>query len=286
MPKNEVATAPSSYSLADIERLADAVAKARMFGIATKEQAMVLMAISQAEGRHPALAARDYDIIQGQPSKKAEAMQRDFLRAGGRIEWHEVSDTKADATFSHPIGGTKRIDWDMDRVSKAGLAGKDSYKKYPRAMLRSRCISEGVKIIWPAATSGMYTPEEQADIPIRDAQPAPVSAAAELDQFAAEAPQQSLPGLPRSPIWEQESYRLEPKEITNSETGEVEPDWRKWTDDMVFLIEEASEDEIKKLRADNRDMLNRLRRDEGDLYREIVMAAEARHADLNQGAAA
>jgi hypothetical protein len=149
----------------EIERLAEAIAKSGMFGMKTKDQALVLMVIAQAEGRHPALAARDYDVIQGKPAKKAEAMARDFLEAGGKIEWHGLSDTTADATFSHPTGGTARISWDIQRATKAGLAGKDLWQKYPRQMLRSRTVSEGVRTVWPLATSGMYEPGEAADIP-------------------------------------------------------------------------------------------------------------------------
>ncbi len=63
----------------EIERMAQAVAKSGLFGVKTPDQALALMLVAQAEGRHPALAARDYDIIQGRPAKKAEAMMRDFL---------------------------------------------------------------------------------------------------------------------------------------------------------------------------------------------------------------
>lgn len=280
MPQNELAVVPQQ-TMADIERLAEAVAKSGMFGIKNKDAALVLMAISQAEGRHPALAARDYDIINGQPAKKAEAVLRDFLNAGGSVKWHTLDDTIADATFSHPTGGTIRIDWTLERAAKAGLAGKDTYKKFPRAMLRARCISEGVKSIWPAATSGMYTPEEQADIPIRDAQPAPLSAAADLDQFAAEPLPLDEKPKPRDFIWQRESFHVEP-ELND----DGEPDLEKWKKRIVFLINEGDEDEIKKLRADNRARLNQMRLNDGDLYREIVLAAEARQADLNAGAAA
>ena len=169
MPQNEVVILPqrpgAAHSLGDIERLADAVAKSRMFGIQTREQALVLMAIAQAEGRHPAAAARDYNIIQGRPAKTSEAMMRDFLTAGGRVEWHALSDDVADATFAHPQGGTIRILWDMSRATKAGLAGKDMWRKYPRQMLRSRCVSEGVRTVCPSATSGFYVPEEAGDMP-------------------------------------------------------------------------------------------------------------------------
>lgn len=147
----------------EVQVMAQAVARSGLFGVKSLDQALSLMLIAQAEGRHPALAARDYDVIQGRPAKKAEAMLRDFFAAGGRVEWHELSDTVADATFSHEQGGKFRCHWDMARAKKAGLGGKDMWSKYPRQMLRSRCVSEGVRTVWPTATSGMYVPEEVQD---------------------------------------------------------------------------------------------------------------------------
>jgi hypothetical protein len=147
----------------EVQIMAAAVAKSGLFGVKSHEQALALMLVSQAEGRHPALAARDYDVIQGRPAKKAEAMLRDFFAGGGKVEWHQLDDTIADATFSHAQGGSVRIVWDMPRAKKAGLGGKDMWSKYPRQMLRSRTVSEGVRTVWPAATSGMYVPEEVQD---------------------------------------------------------------------------------------------------------------------------
>ena len=149
--------------LGDMQRMAMAIAKSGLFGVKTPDQALALMLVSQAEGRHPALAARDYHIIQGQPAKTAVAMQRDFLAAGGKIRWHECTDTFAEAEFSHPQGGSVTIKWDMAQAERAGLRGKDMWKKYPRQMLRSRVVSEGVRTVFPAATSGMYVPEEVRD---------------------------------------------------------------------------------------------------------------------------
>ncbi len=146
-----------------IERMAQAVAKSGLFGVKDVSQALALMLVAQAEGRHPALAARDYDIIQNRPSKKSEAMLRDFLESGGKVEWHQLDDTAAIASFSHPAGGTVKIDWTMKRAVSAGLGGKDMWKKYPRQMLRARTVSEGIRTVCPMATSGMYVPEEVKD---------------------------------------------------------------------------------------------------------------------------
>lgn len=149
----------------DMERLATSMVKSKLFGIQSVDQALALMATAVAEGRHPASVSQDYSIIQGRPSKRSEAMLRDFLAGGGRVEWHELTDENAEATFSHPAGGRVRITWDMARAEKAGLTGRGGmYQKYPRAMLRARCVSEGVRTVFPAATGGLYTPEESHDI--------------------------------------------------------------------------------------------------------------------------
>lgn len=179
----------------DMWRLATSVAKSRLFGIQTPDQALVLMAIAQAEGQHPAIAARDYDIIQGRPAKKAEAMLRDFLAHGGNVQWHALTDVEAEATFSHAQGGTARIRWDLERAKVAGLAGKEMYKKFPRQMLRSRVVSEGVRTVFPAATSGMYVPEEVREFTPRDPIDVtpPRSVGADLDAFAASSPAREPP---------------------------------------------------------------------------------------------
>jgi hypothetical protein len=44
--------------------MASAIAKSGLFGMKTPDQALALMLIAQAEGMHPAIAARDYHVIQ------------------------------------------------------------------------------------------------------------------------------------------------------------------------------------------------------------------------------
>lgn len=149
----------------DIERMADAVAKSKLFGCKNKEEAMSLMLISQAEGMHPMTAVQEFHIIQGRPARKAESMLARFQNSGGKVAWHTYSDTEVSATFSHPQGGEVKVTWTITRARAIGLAEKDNWKKYPAPMLRSRCISEGVRTVYPGATGGMYTPEELEELP-------------------------------------------------------------------------------------------------------------------------
>ena len=147
----------------ELERMAEAVAASKLFGLVNKEQAFALMLVAQAEGLHPATAARDYHVIQGRPTLKADAMLGRYLNSGGSVEWHEHTDAKVSATFKHPQGGTLKIEWDMARAKAAELGGRDMWKKYPRQMLRARVISEGVRATNPNVAIGLYTPEEVGD---------------------------------------------------------------------------------------------------------------------------
>jgi len=149
----------------DIQTMALAVVKSGLFGMKTVEQATALMLIAQAEGYHPALAARDYHIIQNRPTLKAETMMARFQQQGGKVDWKTLTDKEVTATFSHPSGGSATITWTFEQAKQAGLTGKDNWKNYPRAMLRARVVSEGIRTVFPGVVLGVYTPEEVQDIP-------------------------------------------------------------------------------------------------------------------------
>ena len=151
--------------VADIEKMAVAIAKSKMFGMKTPEEAFALMLIAQAEGMHPAIAARDYHVIQGRPTLKADAMMARFQQAGGKVQWDVYTDAEVTGTFSHPAGGSLKLTWTYAQASKIGLTGKDNWRNYPRAMLRARCISEGIRTVYPGCVVGTYTAEEIEEIP-------------------------------------------------------------------------------------------------------------------------
>lgn len=144
----------------DIEKMALAVAKSRLFGIDTPEQGVALMLIAQAEGLHPAIAARDYNIIKGRPALKADAMLARFQQAGGKVSWKVYTDAEVTGVFSHPAGGELAVTWTIAQAKAIGLAGKDNWKNFPRAMLRARCVSEGIRSVYPGCVAGVYTPDE------------------------------------------------------------------------------------------------------------------------------
>jgi len=153
--------------VSDMERMADSITKSGLFGIKTKDQALALMLVAQAEGRHPASVATEFDIVQGRPALKSQAALSRFQLAGGKIQWTSRSASKCAAIFSHPQGGELEITWTMERANAAGLTGKATWKQYPDQMLSARVVAEGVRAVFPACLNGVYLSEEVADFDSR-----------------------------------------------------------------------------------------------------------------------
>jgi hypothetical protein len=168
----------------ELQSMAGVLAKAGCFGFKSMEQAAALMLVAQADGLHPAKAATHYHIIQGKPSLSADAMLARFQQAGGSVKWEMYSDGVVTGTFTHAKGGSVTITWTFDRAKKAGVS---NLEKYPAAMLRARCISEGVRTVFPGVIVGMYTPEEVVHF---DSVPTP--SIIEIESYTKEVPVEIL----------------------------------------------------------------------------------------------
>jgi hypothetical protein len=155
--------------IADVQTLANAVARSRLFpAFDTAEKAMVLMMLAQAEGCAPIQAVQRYDLIQGKPAKKTDAMLADFQQRGGTVKWLELGPTAVEAEFTAKgLTAPVKVRWDMKRAETAGLGGKDMWRKFPQNMLRARVVSEGIRLSDPGVVAGLYTPEEVSDFDTR-----------------------------------------------------------------------------------------------------------------------
>lgn len=166
---NELVNVP----LDQVGMMAKAVADSGLFGIRNEAQAFALMCVAQADGIPPIKAVQQYHIIDNKPALKSEAMLARFQAAGGKIRWTERTAQRVSLWLSHPQAGELEVSWDMDRAKAAGLAGKNQWKAYPMQMMGARCISEGIRALFPACLGGCYTPEEVRDFGNDEAQPAP-----------------------------------------------------------------------------------------------------------------
>jgi hypothetical protein len=148
----------------DMQQMASAIAKSGIFGFKDEASVLALMAVAQSDGSHPAKAMQEYHLIQGRPALKADAMMARFQAAGGKVVWKKYEDEEVIGVFSHPNGGSLEVKWTLKQAQSIGLVKPGSgWAKYPRAMLRARCVSEGIRSVFPGVIAGFYTPEEVSD---------------------------------------------------------------------------------------------------------------------------
>ena len=147
----------------DQKNMAESIVKSKFYGFTDINQVMAVMIVAQAENKHPGTVVQEYDIIQGRPALKSQAILARFQQAGGKVEYLTYTDDKVEMTFSHPAGGSLTLAWTIKQARDIGLATKDNWKKYPRAMLKARVVSEGVRAVFPACILGHYAVEEVMD---------------------------------------------------------------------------------------------------------------------------
>lgn len=137
------------------------------FGFKNKDLTFCHLMACDAMGVHPALFHLKYHLMQdGRVAKKDTAVLSDFLESGGKVEFTVYSDSECEGVFSHPRGATiPPIKWTLETAKKAGLLEKQGtpWHKYPRAMLKARVITEGIRLCYPQALNGMLSQSEMED---------------------------------------------------------------------------------------------------------------------------
>lgn len=136
-------------------------------GLQGKPESVLACILYGAElGLGPMQSLNSIHVIEGRTAMSPELMRAMVARHGHRIDVvqnsNEVCEMKG---VRADTGGTATVKWTMDDAKLAGLAHKDNWKKYPRAMLMARCTSELCRILFPDVVAGLsYTPEEVASI--------------------------------------------------------------------------------------------------------------------------
>jgi len=83
-------------------------------------------------------------------------------------KWEKYGPQEVSAVFSHPAAPDPlRITWTIEDARLAGLLDKkgDTWKKYPRQMLKARVVTEGVKAVFPAVTGSVTSSFEMDSEP-------------------------------------------------------------------------------------------------------------------------
>ena len=137
---------------------------------------LIAVNLGTSMGLSPAESLYRIHVIEGKPSASAELITSNVRRAGHRLrsQGDAVSAT-VEIVRSDDPDFTNTVTWTIDDAERAGLLGKDNWRKYPAAMLLARATTQCARQACPEALYGViYTPEElDPDSRANSAQAAP-----------------------------------------------------------------------------------------------------------------
>lgn len=129
------------------------------------EQAVAIMLKGRELGVPPMYALSNIAIVKGKPTISAEMMLALIYRDHGKGAIRVRESTNDHCTIDYRLPG-----WDVasytftiQDAAQAGLANSPTWKNYPAAMLRARCISAVARMAFPESIAGMYVPGELGD---------------------------------------------------------------------------------------------------------------------------
>lgn len=177
-------------NLEESERLSVTLAKSMLLphDLKGKPSDVLAIILTGAElGLAPMQAVRGIQVIKGKPSLSADLMAALCKRRKDVCEYL----TPVELTAEKAVYETKRVGdpkpttmaFTIQDAQRAGLAGSDTYRKFPQAMLKARCLSAICRAVYPDVCMGLYDPDELApaanvDTPPplveKDVTPAPV----------------------------------------------------------------------------------------------------------------
>lgn len=130
--------------------------------IKTGPQFAAIVMTGKELGMAPMRAIRSFHMVKGKVVEDAASQLARFKSAGGRATFDHLDDVKAVLTLTHPNGDKHTETWTIDDAKKAGLMN-GLVSKFPRAMLRSRVITAGLKSLGWEGAVGAYDPSELVD---------------------------------------------------------------------------------------------------------------------------
>ena len=133
------------------------------YSIKTPEQAIAIMLKGRELGIPAMQAFSHIHIIQGKPTISAELMLALIYKncPEAKIEYTRYEPDGCTITATRPGHKPAVFTFDEADAKAAQLLGKENWKKYARAMYRSRCIAEMARSVFPDCLMGCsYTPEE------------------------------------------------------------------------------------------------------------------------------
>lgn len=172
----------------------------------------------------PLTSLRSLDVIEGSVQMKTKAILARIFKAGHRVEWLESSDKACEVRIERGDGlTTAQARWTMADAQRAELAGKAVWRRYPRAMLRNRALSECAELACPDVILGLEVGDEGPAMGASGSpEPARVVQVAQLPTQPQQQPQRAPQGpelTPERPVIDVANAEV----VDESGTVEAEP---------------------------------------------------------------
>jgi len=127
-------------------------------------QAVAIILAGRELGMPPMRALRALTMVKGKVVESADSQLARFKSEGGKATFTTLTEEAAELHLTHPNGDEHTEKFTMADAKRAGLTANQTWQKYPKAMLRSRVITAGLKSVgWDGAV-GNYDPEEAKEI--------------------------------------------------------------------------------------------------------------------------
>jgi hypothetical protein len=140
--------------------------------IKTPQQALTIMQMGRELGIPATYALRNINVINGKAAASAELLMALVRRTYGQAAIRVAVATNESVTVEYREqgwDGVSSLTFTLEDAKRAKLDMKDTWKAYPRAMLRSRAVSETVRTAFPECIANLYTPEEMgADVTVNE----------------------------------------------------------------------------------------------------------------------
>lgn len=158
----------------------------------SEAQAVVKIVAGQEVGFGPMASMQAVQMIQGKPTFSANALAA-LVKRHPSYNYRALEHTAEVCRLQFFEDGEESgvSEFTMTDAQTAGIAGGQNWRKYPKAMLFARALSQGVRWYAPDVTAGAaaYVPEELGEVdeaPVEQTPPEPAQIEAEVEAPAPE----------------------------------------------------------------------------------------------------
>lgn len=134
--------------------------------VTTPAMAIAIVRYGQEYGWGPMRSLNSIYVVNGTPSLRTECMLglvREKLKEAEIVPVEMSAEVCRLKARRHPDEEWIEFKWTIEDARRAGLAGKDIWKKYPEDLLYWRTASRVCRRLFSDVTQGLYTYEEVTD---------------------------------------------------------------------------------------------------------------------------